>query len=191
MAHGVARAGESRVWLARFFLWLIVVQGFHFLEHCVQLIQRFVFNDPTGNGLLGAIADFEQVHFVYNLLFLVGILWIYTEVSLAARRAWSRHSVVAVLIGAALAVQGYHAVEHVVRMLQVLGWMHVPAGVDLSIAGSEPPGLLGQWVNGAIVHWALNGIVEALPVAAFRLGGFGALLAPRAPRTRAAAPAPR
>jgi hypothetical protein len=169
-------ATGGRVWFARFFLWLVLVQGFHFVEHCVQLVQRYVFDDANGNGLLGNLAGFEQLHFGYNTLFLFGLLWLYTEVSLAARPAWSRHRLVAGLLAAALAVQGYHEVEHVLRMGQVLGWLPVnPAAIATT---GEPPGLLGQWFNGALIHWALNGIVEALPVGAFVLGGFQVLLNP-------------
>lgn len=162
---------DSREWLARFFLWLVLVQSFHFLEHCVQLVQRYIFNDPNGNGLLGNLAGFEQLHFGYNSLFLIGLLCVYTNVSLASRPVWWRPRLVARLLAAAVAIQGYHEVEHALRMLQVLGWMHASAAPAGPLS-SEPPGFLGQWFNGALLHWALNGVVDVLPAAAFVFGGF-------------------
>ena len=148
---------SSESWLGRFFLRLVLLQGFHFFEHCVQLVQRFLFDDPNGNGHLGNLANFEPLHFGYNSPFLAGVLWVYAGVSLASRPAGSRRGLVMGLLAAAVSIQGYHEMEHLLRVGQVLGWLNVNA----SAAGSEPPGLLGQWFNGTLVHWALNGCSRA------------------------------
>jgi hypothetical protein len=171
--------------LSRALLWLVVLQGFHFFEHCVQLVQQFWLNDPNGNGLLGNLANFEVVHFGYNTLFLAGLVWLYVELSLAAWPAWAHHRLVMGLVAGAVAVQGYHEMEHVLRLLQVLGYVPVPPSADL--VSGEPPGLIGRWVNSLVAHWALNGIVEALPLAAFFVGGFARLLHGRAVRRQAVA----
>jgi hypothetical protein len=170
-------SARSWVLLTRFFLWLVVLQGFHFLEHCVQVVQRFILNDPNGNGLLGNLANFEILHFGYNTLFLVGLLWVYGEVSLAARPGWARPRMVVGLLAATVAVQGYHEVEHVLRLGQVMGWLSLGANAWDPATG-EPVGILGQWFNNVLVHWVLNGVVEILPGSAFMLGRFPGLLNP-------------
>ena len=177
-------AGSNRVWLTRIFLWLLVVQGFHFVEHCIQLVQVFVLDDPTGAGLLGNIANFELLHLGYNTLYLVGLVWLYAEVCLAAQPVWWHHKQVALLLAAAVAIQGYHETEHILRVIQVLSADSVSALT--STATPEPPGFLGRWVNVTLLHWLPNGIVEALPVAAFVVGRFRRQLNPIQGRRREA-----
>ena len=164
----------SSTLLSRGFLWLILVQGFHFLEHCVQVAQRFWLNDPNGNGLLGSLANVELVHFGYNSFFLLGLVWLFFQLSLATDPVWAHNRWVLFLVGAAVAVQSYHEMEHVLRLGQAIGWLPVPPSADLT--ATDPPGLLGRWVNDVLLHWVLNGIVEALPVAAFVAGHFQSLL---------------
>src|SRR3989442_1175137 len=45
---------------------VVVLQGFHELEHIIQVVQRYVLEIPNGNGLLGSVVDFEPLHFSYN-----------------------------------------------------------------------------------------------------------------------------
>ena len=175
--RAAAAALQSSVLLARVFLWLVLLQGFHFLEHCVQVVQRFWLNDPNGNGLLGNLANFEILHFGYNTLYLAGLFWVYAVVSLTARPGWARPGLVVGLLAAAVAVQGYHEVEHVLRLGQVMGWLSLGAHAWDPATG-EPVGILGQWFNNVLVHWVLNGVVEILPLGAFLLGGFLRLLHP-------------
>jgi hypothetical protein len=178
VALAPAGVGSRWVWLSRFFLWLVLLQGFHFLEHCVQLVQRFGLHDPNGNGLLGNVAglNFELLHVGYNTLYLAGVLGVYSAVSLTIRPRWARPRLVVGFLAAAVAVQGYHEVEHLVRAGEIVGLLSLPPAADPT--SPEPPGLLGQWINGTLVHWALNGIVEALPLGAFVLGNFRDLLNP-------------
>ena len=50
------------------FVALVLLQGFHQVEHVVQVVQRFALGVPDGNGLIGSLADIEPVHFIYNSL---------------------------------------------------------------------------------------------------------------------------
>ena len=147
------------------------------MEHCVQVVQRFWLNNPNGNGLLGDLANFEILHFGYNTLFLAGLLWVWEVVSLAAQPGWARPGLVVGLLAAAVAVQGYHEVEHVLRLGQVMGWLSLGAHAWDPATG-EPVGILGQWFNNVLVHWVLNGVVWVLPLFAFSLGRFPRLLHP-------------
>ncbi len=45
------------------FLALVLLQGFHELEHVTQVLQRYLLGIPDGNGLLGSLADVEPLHF--------------------------------------------------------------------------------------------------------------------------------
>src|SRR4029453_17507607 len=48
------------------FLGILGIQGFHLLEHVVQVVQRYSLGIANGNGLVGSVADTEPVHLVYN-----------------------------------------------------------------------------------------------------------------------------
>jgi len=41
------------------FLGIVLIQGFHEVEHIVQVIQRFVLHDPKGSGILGSWIDYR------------------------------------------------------------------------------------------------------------------------------------
>src|SRR3954451_937326 len=64
--------------VALLFLEMMVLQGFHEMEHIVQVYQRAVLGIGNGAGMLGSVFDVEPVHMVYNLAFLVllGGVWI-------------------------------------------------------------------------------------------------------------------
>lgn len=129
----------------------ILIQGGHVLEHVVQSTQVFVFGTPPGHahGLLGGLFDLEWVHFAYNSVFLValGALWHAHGATLRERGrglAWA-------MFVAGLALQAYHEIEHLVKMIQ-----HV-------VGGQTPaPGLLGNVVDLVLLHLAFNVIVYVL-----------------------------
>lgn len=52
------------------FLALVLVQGFHEIEHLVQVAQRMALGIPDGNGVLGSVIDIEPLHFGYNTIYL-------------------------------------------------------------------------------------------------------------------------
>src|SRR5687767_7452099 len=88
-----------------------IVQSAHMVEHIAQATQHVVLLIAPAHGFLGAVFDLEWVHFAFNMsleLALVAAL-------LLARRAHGRRAVPA--LGIAVGVQGYHAVEHVVKMM--------------------------------------------------------------------------
>lgn len=136
------------------------VQSAHYLEHVAQIIQIYAlsYRPPEAHGLLGSVFDFEWVHFVYNQgleILLVG-LW------LGYRRALRQGSRVDVrgfrILGGLALFQGYHALEHIVKMYQYLFDPFYRLGIR------PPPGILPLVTDWPIflVHFGLNTLVWAV-----------------------------
>jgi hypothetical protein len=163
------RLARGRSWLpamsglgaALLFAETVILQGVHELEHVAQLYQRLALGKSSASGLLGSVFDVEPVHMVYNAAFLLllGILFA------ACRRdrslVPSNAGRVLALLGVATVAQGYHTVEHVVKMWQYIQW-----GVN------GTPGIVGWWVPVIYLHFAYNTLIYVPVVAAFVIGGF-------------------
>ncbi len=148
------------------FLMLIfafVVQSFHFIEHIAQIIQIYALGirPPMAHGLLGAAFDFEWVHFIYN----IGLEVILIELWLSFRHRSVRQETfrvaasgtLPILTGAVL-LQGYHSIEHIVKLYQYLF-------IPLYQSGAPPtPGILPQITGWPIflVHFVYNLVVWGL-----------------------------
>lgn len=122
----------------------------HEAEHVGQLLQKKGLENscPTDcRGALGFIFDLEWVHFAYNtsILLALGVVW------------WLVRPPVLSFLTAAVAVQAYHAVEHVAKIDQWLENGH----------RSPTPGILGKHLQLVELHFALNTVVFMLAVAAF------------------------
>jgi len=127
---------------------LLIVQTFHMIEHVAQVLQKFFLGQSEAHGLLGTIFDFEWVHFVFNgslefALVLIFIWW---------RRA--RGYQLPLSLRGAVGLQGYHVVEHVVKMYQYY------------FTGFPDPtkGILGFVFPVIWVHFWMNLVVLALIV---------------------------
>lgn len=166
-----ARTPLSRVALA-----LLLIQGAHVLEHVVQTLQVFALELPRAEarGLFGAVFDFEWVHFFYNGSLVVGLILLASTYSLR-ERFWSAvPGASRGLFFAAVALQGYHFTEHVVKLGQWLWLGLAPA-----------PGILGQWLDLVPLHLALNalvflGMAPLLAACALRAGPCDACAGPSA-----------
>ena len=138
----------------------VLLQGFHEIEHVVQVFQRTVLGIGSGAGLLGSVFDVEPVHMVYNAAFL-GLLGLVFAGCVGDRAAVpTRRTLVLRLLGGALAFQAFHTVEHVVKMVQY---------VQLGMNGT--PGIFGYWVPVVYLHLGYNTLALAPVLAAFFLGG--------------------
>jgi hypothetical protein len=134
----VAPAAEA-ILLAGF-----VVQGFHMLEHVVQVIQVNVQDAEVRRGLAGAVFDTEWVHFGYNLSVLVFLVWAWRVIARldpSDRGAATSYGFVL----SALVIQSYHLVEHLAKILQ-----HVTSGLD------PAPGLIGDQFGLIWFHYGIN-----------------------------------
>jgi hypothetical protein len=142
------------------FLALVVVQGFHELEHIVQVLQRFVLHNPKGAGILGSWLDIEPVHLGYNLGFLLLVGSTY-YLGRFHRRETRPQPTVFWLMTFVLAFQTYHVTEHLFKIAQF---------IQTGMNGT--PGILGNVFNLVWLHFTYN-TIEYVPVlAAYFVGGF-------------------
>lgn len=100
------------------FVALLALQGFHVVEHVTQVVQRYALGMPDGNGIIGSVADIEPVHLVYNAAYL--LLLGATYAVLREDGAGGGRRLMFALLTFTLAFQGFHVLEHVVKMVQYL-----------------------------------------------------------------------
>lgn len=124
--------------LSTAFFAVAVVLVLHESEHLAQVLQKDVRGDACPNdcrGLLGFFFDIEWVHVAYNHSLLLLLAALYAGFRMW-RREWRAASPVgwALLTGGIFLLQGYHVVEHTVKLDQWFGNGH----------HSPTPGILGQ-----------------------------------------------
>ncbi|MEJ7651952.1 MAG: hypothetical protein WKH64_00605 [Chloroflexia bacterium] len=113
---------------------LVVLQGFHSLEHVVQWVQYHVLYQPPSqsSGLISA-ANAEWVHFVWN--------WIVVTLLVGLARGGVRNRWSWLL----LAWAGAHAAEHTYMMVRYLQMKQELAGLGVpSISAQGLPGFFGR-----------------------------------------------
>lgn len=127
--------------------WALVIQAAHMVEHIAQVVQKYVLMMDQARGFLGAVFDLEWVHFVYNSGLEVALL--------AAFLLWRRAGrIVPASLTLVVVFQGYHVVEHVVKMIQ-----YYALGITMG-----PKGILGHAVPLILLHFAFNLVVVALVI---------------------------
>lgn len=141
----------------------LIVQFFHYTEHLVQVYQHWWQGLPIkeSGGILYFL-NLEWNHLIFNgtYLALLGLAFIaYVIIKKGSSSLLSSFRVTLFLTGITILIQGYHVIEHVVRVN-----MHIKTGC-------EPcPGILGKVVDGIYLHFTFNTIVFFLPlIAAFIL----------------------
>ena len=136
-----------------------VVQTAHYAEHVAQVIQIYLLDlrPPEAHGLLGSVFDFEWVHFLYNVGLEIALLMLWLRYQRHSQRASVDRGGLQLLTGLVL-FQGYHAVEHIIKLYQYLFDPYYQFGLR------PPPGLLPQATGWPIflVHFWLNTIVMSL-----------------------------
>ena len=148
------------------FLLVILVMTAHEAEHVAQVVQKDALDNSCPvdcRGLLGFKADVEWVHFAYNHAILLALAGLYLGFGLWRRR-WRETNAVAwwSLTLGIFVVQGYHAVEHAVKLDQWLDRGHM----------SPQPGILGQRFSLIELHFTINTIVFALVLVGYFGLGF-------------------
>ncbi len=144
---------------AYIFLLTLALQGFHVIEHIAQTIQRFVLHSPQAHGLIGQL-DLEQVHFVFNLMYLAFLIHVLLRwLTLKAELPNHWRAFTAILIFGVV-LQSYHQVEHTVKLGQF---------VQTHVQGT--PGLIGLYFDGVIFHFIMNTLVFLPGVIVFWCAG--------------------
>jgi len=149
----------------------------------VQVTQRFVLGNPTGAGILGSWLDIEPVHMAYNTGFLALIVLCYLIGGFPGE-VRRRHPFTFWLMTFVLLFEGYHVLEHVVKMAQFL---------ETGMNGT--PGIVGQFVNLVWLHFTYNTVAYVPLLAVFFGDGYHRVasevlsgLARQKPRAAAAPP---
>ena len=151
-----ARTATASRWLDLSFLLVILVMTAHEAEHVAQVLQKNALQNSCPvdcRGLLGFKADVEWVHFTYNHAILIALAAIYIGFGLW-RREWRERNPPAwwALTIGIFGVQGYHAVEHAVKLEQWLTRGHM----------SPQPGILGTHFSLIELHMLINTVVFGL-----------------------------
>ena len=141
------------------FVATLVIQALHMVEHAAQVVQVFVLDFSYAHGLIGAL-DLEQVHFTFNLMYLGALIYVTLGWFSFGSRVCRQNKMLGWLLAMTVAVQGYHMVEHSVRLAQYL---------HSGLQGT--PGLLGAHFDGVIFHALMNTAVYMPAVVVFVCSG--------------------
>src|SRR5437870_485692 len=114
---------QQRAYLV--FLALVLMQGFHELEHIVQMIQIYALGNPKGAGIAGSFFDGVPVHLAYNTLFLGLLVATYLLLGLHRGGRQEFGTLVFALMTFAVVWQSWHELEHIVKMVQYLQLGHI------------------------------------------------------------------
>jgi len=147
------------------FLLLVLVQGFHEIEHVVQVVQRLALGIPNGNGVVGSLADVEPVHVAYNTMYLALLAIVYVRLGLLGSGPSPHGRLVTGLLTFALAFQMWHELEHVFKLVQ-----YVALGVNGTggILG-QGPGAVAPVAPIPLLHLAYNTVAYVPALAAYFL----------------------
>lgn len=153
-------------WTVYIFVVALVYQIFHLIEHLAQVYQHWVVGLPASksHGIIFFL-DFEWNHFIFNTLYLIGLLIIlWVCVRTRTNRVYPPGFY---MLLSGTIVQGYHQIEHIVKIFQ-----------HLTVACEPCPGILGAYFDGVYLHFTLNAIVFILPFAALFYCRFHRVLSP-------------
>lgn len=124
------------------YLILMIAATAHLMEHVLQMLQFYVWHVKPW-GLVGQIADREWLHVWYNLPSYLIVLGIYLAIRKHIPDFYQTDKSVKALT-IFLWVQGYHLLEHIVKIYQYF------------TTGIEPaPGILGNIMALVPLHFTL------------------------------------
>ena len=147
------------------FLGILGIQGFHVIEHVVQVVQRYALGIANGSGIVGSVADTEPVHLIYNAAYFGLLAAAYLALGLQQRSSPVEGSVRG-LLTFALCFQAFHLLEHTFKIVQYvqLGFQNGTGG----ILGSGPGGIVPLFPV-PLLHLAYNAIAYIPVVLVFIL----------------------
>ncbi|MDP3734824.1 MAG: hypothetical protein Q8R39_00120 [bacterium] len=98
----------------------LLYQLFHWIEHVVQVYQHWLRGMPAAqsHGILFFL-DFEWNHFVFNTGYFIALLVVLILI-ITKRQVFDIRASALWLLGIGTAIQGYHQIEHIVKISQHL-----------------------------------------------------------------------
>ena len=135
----------------------LILQFFHYTEHLAQVYQHWWRGLPIkeSGGILYFL-NLEWNHFIFNGLYLALLILAFIAYGILKKENSSAphfSRAAFFLIGATIFIQGYHVIEHIVRV-----------GMHIKTACEPCPGILGKFVDGIYLHFTFNTIVFFLPL---------------------------
>lgn len=153
---------------------VLVIQGFHVIEHVVVVVQVGALGTPVAQsqGLLGARVNFEWLHLAYNTTFLATMVLLLGYGLRHRTGSLASAGLATAVLAGGVAMQSYHVGEHILRIIQYLN------------SGCTPcVGLIGQVVLFIWPHLFFGVFAYAAFTTAYvRYGLHKELLPQRAPR---------
>jgi hypothetical protein len=141
----------------------LVAQTFHMVEHVAQVYEHAVLGWTIGasHGIIFFL-DFEWNHFLFNTTYFIALLFVFVSCGFYSSKGLASQNKLALYaFNIGLLIQGYHVIEHSVRMIQYFQTGCTPC-----------KGILGQYFDGIYLHALINTLVYVLPLLAFFLYGF-------------------
>jgi hypothetical protein len=157
------RAAESvPTWTVLVFSAAILYQVSHWMEHMIQVYQHAMLGIIISHSH-GALffLDLEWNHFMFNLLYFAALVLVFFGGMWFTKIRFRTYPLVSVFLGLSVLVEGWHFLEHSVRLYQ-----HV-------LIGCEPcAGILGASVDIVYLHATYNTLTWILPLTAYLAGGY-------------------
>lgn len=159
---------RSKQGVALLFLGALLYQAFHQLEHTIETVQLRLLGHTSAHTLIGGL-DFEWVHLGANVFLMWCLIAVAIGAGAATRDTWRSGARVGWWgLCAALTVQGYHVVEHLVRIVQYL-----------LTGGDVPRGTVTTVLDPVWFHFGINlTVLMGMAVAFFGLGVYRDVLGP-------------
>lgn len=162
-AHIATVAATAKLMTVYVFAIALILQTFHITEHLAQVYQHAVIglSIPQSHGILFFL-DFEWNHFIFNSVYFIvlGVIFIQCRFFDGHGPAGEKR-LASLAFTAGFLIQGYHVIEHSVRMTQFYQTGCTPCA-----------GILGRFFDGVYLHFTLNAAVYILPLIAFLAYGF-------------------
>lgn len=157
----VASSGTRMVVYA--FSVAMVLQTFHMIEHVAQVYQHAILglSIAESHGILFFL-DLEWNHMIFNAMYLGLLAIVFFQCSFyKTNGAVSQKRLACLAFNVGFAIQGYHVIEHAVRMVQFLQTGCTPCR-----------GILAWFFDGVYLHAIFNTLVYVLPLITFIAYGF-------------------
>lgn len=155
-------ASASRITLY-IFAAALIGQTFHMIEHAAQVYQHAILglSISESHGILFFL-DLEWNHLIFNALYVGLLAVVFFQCRFyQTSGAVSERRLACLAFNAGFLVQGYHTIEHSVRMIQLF-----------QVGCTPCPGILGRFFDGVYLHAVFNSLVYLLPLIAFFAYGF-------------------
>lgn len=127
----------------------VIMQSYHMVEHVAQYIQYQFYGIARPHGIIEQF-DTEEIHLIFAIFFFI-LLFTIAHGYYPKKIPITLH-----MFRAGVGMQGYHMVEHIVRVIE-----HNTTGCEYCA------GILGMFFNNIPLHFVMNWAVLIIPLITF------------------------